>query len=183
MTTRMSKQATSCETSDLRANCEKTGRRAQAAAQILATARGALKDQWLQEVIAALGDRQQEILAANAQDVETAQSLGLTASTIDRLRLTPERLQAAAAGLGQVAALPDPIGRVLDSNVRPNGLQVLKVGVPLGVIFFIYESRPNVTVDAAGLCLKSGNAIILRGGKEALHSNTALVRLLQDSLV
>ncbi len=81
-----------------------------------------------------------------------------------------------------MAALPEPVGRVLDSNIRPNGLQVLKVGVPLGVIFFIYESRPNVTVDAAGLCVKSGNAVILRGGKEALHSNTALHRLLQECL-
>src|SRR5439155_11712080 len=85
-------------------------------------------------------------------------------------------------GLRDIAALPDPVGRVLDSNVRPNGLQVLKVGVPLGVILFLYESRPNVTVDAAGLCVKSGNAIILRGGKEALHSNLALHRLLQDCL-
>ena len=85
-----------------------------------------------------------------------------------------------AEGLREIAALPDPVGRVLDSNVRPNGLKVQKVGVPLGVIFFIYESRPNVTVDAAGLCVKSGNAIILRGGKEALHSNTALHAILQD---
>ena len=117
------------------------------------------------------------MLEANARDIQ-ANERDLTAAQVDRLRLTPERIRAAAAGLREVAALPDPVGRVLDSSVRPNGLQVLKVGVPLGVIFFIYESRPNVTVDAAGLCVKSGNAIILRGGKEALHSNTALHRLL-----
>jgi glutamate-5-semialdehyde dehydrogenase len=101
---------------------------------------------------------------------------------VDRLRLTPERLRAAADGLREIAALPDPVGRVLDSKVRPNGLRVQKVSVPLGVIFFIYESRPNVTVDAAGLCVKSGNAIILRGGKEALHSNTALFQVLRETL-
>src|SRR6185312_5146739 len=101
---------------------------------------------------------------------------------VDRLRLTTDRLRAMATGVREVAALPDPIGRVLDSSVRPNGLQVHKVSVPLGVIFFIYESRPNVTVDAAGLCVKSGNAVILRGGKEALHTNTALHRVLAAEL-
>ena len=93
--------------------------------------------------------------------------------------MTPARLRSAAEGLREVAALPDPVGQVREISVRPNGLEVHKVGVPLGVIFFIYESRPNVTVDAAGLCVKSGNAVILRGGKEALHSNTALHRVLQ----
>jgi glutamate-5-semialdehyde dehydrogenase len=133
-------------------------------------------------VIVELGSRQDEILAANARDLELARNQGLAESIIDRLQLTAKRLQVAAAGLRQVAALPDPIGRVLDSNMRPNGLQVLKVGVPLGVIFFIYESRPNVTLDAAGLCVKSGNAVILRGGKEAVHSNAALCGILRDCL-
>jgi glutamate-5-semialdehyde dehydrogenase len=133
-------------------------------------------------VIVELGGRQDEILAANARDLELARNQGLAESIIDRLQLTAKRLQVAAAGLRQVAALPDPIGRVLDSNMRPNGLQVLKVGVPLGVIFFIYESRPNVTLDAAGLCVKSGNAVILRGGKEAVHSNAALCGILRDCL-
>jgi glutamate-5-semialdehyde dehydrogenase len=119
---------------------------------------------------------------ANALDLGQAAALGLTGALIDRLRLTESRIRAAAAGLREVAALPDPVGRVLDSSVRPNGLHVHKVSVPLGVIFFIYESRPNVTVDAAGLCVKSGNAILLRGGREALHSNTALHRVLQDCL-
>ena len=120
--------------------------------------------------------------AFNARDVAAAEASDLNAAQVDRLRLTPARIRAAASGLREIAALPDPIGRVLDSSVRPNGLKVHKVGVPLGVIFFIYESRPNVTVDAAGLCLKSGNAIILRGGKEALNSNTALHAILQDCL-
>src|SRR5262249_18525931 len=97
-------------------------------------------------------------------------------------KLTPERLHAAAAGLREVAALPDPVGQVRSGGVRPNGLQVYKVGVPLGVILFIYESRPNVTLDAAGLGVKSGNALILRGGSEALHSNLALHGLLGRAL-
>jgi glutamate-5-semialdehyde dehydrogenase len=101
---------------------------------------------------------------------------------MDRLRLTADRVRAAAASLREVQALHDPVCRVLDRRVRPNGLRVEKVSVPLGVIFFIYESRPNVTVDAAGLCIKSGNALVLRGGKEALRSNLALHRILQDGL-
>ena len=97
---------------------------------------------------------------------------------IDRLRLTPKRIEEIAAGLEQVAALPDPIGEVIDSTIRPNGLRIDKVRVPLGVVFFIYESRPNVTADAAAICVKSGNAVILRGGKEAMHSSQAIVDLL-----
>jgi glutamate-5-semialdehyde dehydrogenase len=150
---------------------------------VLATARGALKDGWLRDVAGALVDRAEQILTANALDLAQGEQMGLASSSLDRLRLTPDRVRAAAAGMREVAALPDPISRVLDSSVRPNGLQVHKVGVPLGVIFFIYESRPNVTVDAAALCVKSGNAIILRGGKEAFHSNTALCGILRDCLV
>ena len=104
------------------------------------------------------------------------------AAAIDRLTLTPKSIKQMAEGLRQIAALPDPVGEVREGAIRPNGLQVLKVGVPLGVVFFIYESRPNVTVDAAGLCVKSGNAVILRGGKEALNSNIAIHRLLADEL-
>ncbi len=167
---------------DLAAYCEDLGRRARAAARLLATARGDHKNAWLRRAADALEARGAEILAANEQDLAGARELGLTGAQIDRLRLNPERLRAMAAGLREVAALPDPVGRVLDSSVRPNGLQVSKVAVPLGVIFFIYESRPNVTTDAAGLCVKSGNALILRGGKEALHSNTALHRVLQECL-
>lgn len=168
--------------SDLVAYCEGLGRKARAAARVLATARGACKDRWLLATADALVARSAELLEANARDLAGAREAGLTAAQIDRLRLTQERLAAMATGLREVAAQPDPIGRILDSRVRPNGLEVQKVGVPLGVIFFIYESRPNVTTDAAGLCVKSGNALILRGGKEALHSNTALARLIQDTL-
>jgi glutamate-5-semialdehyde dehydrogenase len=167
---------------NLPAYCEGLARRARAASKIPAAAKGERKNAWLCLAADQLEHDGAAVLEANAQDVAAAPGFGLSTAQIDRLRLTPDRLRSAAAGLRQIAALPDPVGRVLDSNVRPNGLQVLKVGVPLGVILFLYESRPNVTVDAAGLCVKSGNAIILRGGKEALHSNIALHRLLQDSL-
>jgi glutamate-5-semialdehyde dehydrogenase len=162
----------------LQAYCEDLARRARTAARSLANATGSQKNHWLLDVAGALEAQVATVLEANACDV-AANKEKLTEAELDRLRLTPARIQAAAAGLREVARLPDPIGRILDSSVRPNGLQVLKVGVPLGVVFFMYESRPNVTVDAAGLCIKSGNAIILRGGKEALHSNTALHRILQ----
>src|SRR5205807_2798366 len=142
---------------------------------------GAQKDRWLEQAARAVEERAGEIAEANAHDLARADELGLTAAQVDRLRLTPQRLRAAADGLRQVARLPDPVGRVLDSSVRPNGLRVLKVGVPLGVILFIYESRPNVTVDAACLSVMSGNAIVLRGGSEALHTNTLLCSLLRDS--
>jgi glutamate-5-semialdehyde dehydrogenase len=167
---------------DLPAYCTDLGRRARAASRILAASTGAAKNQWLHRAADALEDRRDEILRANEQDLAGANEQGLTKAQIDRLRLTPDRLRGAAAGMREVAALPDPIGRVRESSVRPNGLEVHKVGVPLGVIFFLYEARPNVTVDAAALCVKSGNALILRGGKEALHSNVALHRVLQDCL-
>ena len=167
---------------DLSAYCDDLGRRARGAARTLATSLGQRKNDWLLRAADALETRNAEILDANARDVAAAPGFELTSAQTERLRLTPDRIQTAAAGMREVAALPDPVGRVLDSSVRPNGLLVEKIGVPLGVIFFIYESRPNVTVDAAALCVKSGNAVILRGGKEALHSNTALHRILQDTL-
>jgi glutamate-5-semialdehyde dehydrogenase len=168
--------------SDLAATCAALGRRARAAARELATVTTDRKDAWLRDAAATLESHAEELLAANAQDLAAAEANGLIAAQIDRLRLTPSRLRAAADGLRQVAALPDPVGRVIEGGVRPNGLRVTKVGVPLGVILFLYESRPNVTVDAAALAVKSGNALILRGGKEALYSNTALHRLLQNEL-
>jgi glutamate-5-semialdehyde dehydrogenase len=167
---------------DLASYSMNLARQARAAARELATASGARKDGWLRAGADAVLARCGEILEANEQDLAAAQQGGLSAAQIDRLRLTPERLRAAAAGMREVAALPDPIGRVLSSSVRPNGLEVAKVSVPLGVIFFLYESRPNVTVDAAALCVKSGNAVILRGGKESLHSNSALHRILAEQL-
>ncbi|MBN9117578.1 MAG: glutamate-5-semialdehyde dehydrogenase [Planctomycetes bacterium] len=162
--------------------CADLAKRAKAASTLLAQAPTRAKNQWLLASAAALESRAAELLEANAEDVAAAPGFGLNAAAIDRLTLNPKRLAAAAEGLRQVAALPDPVGEVREATQRPNGLQVLKVGVPLGVVFFIYESRPNVTVDAAALCVKSGNAVILRGGKEAIHSNAALHRLLGDEL-
>ena len=161
---------------------EDLARRARAASRLLAPISGERKNRWLLHAADALERRSAEILVANAKDITGATQANLSAANIDRLRFTPERIRAAANGLREIAALPDPVGRLLDKNVRPNGLVVEKISVPLGVIFFIYESRPNVTIDAAGLCVKSGNAIILRGGKEALASNTVLHAILQDSL-
>jgi glutamate-5-semialdehyde dehydrogenase len=167
---------------DLSAYCLDLARRARAASRALATVAGAAKDRWLSAAASALEERAAAVLAANERDVSGATAAGLTAAQVDRLRLTPARLRAAAAGVREVAALPDPVGQVRSSTVRPNGLEVHKVGVPLGVIFFVYESRPNVTLDAAALCVKSGNAVILRGGREALHSNTALFEVLRETL-
>lgn len=118
------------------------------------------------------------ILSANARDLEAASTFGLTAAQVDRLRLDAARIGSIAKSLRDVAALPDPIGETLSGSKRPNGLEIRKVRVPLGTVFFIYESRPNVTADAAAICVKSGNAVILRGGKEAQHSSHALVDIL-----
>ncbi len=122
------------------------------------------------------------LLKANARDLAAARRNRLPGAMRDRLRLTPERLEGIAEGLRQIVALPDPVGEVTGMTVRPNGLRVGRMKVPLGVIAIIYESRPNVTCDAAGLCIKSGNAVILRGGSEAIHSNSALARLASESL-
>ncbi|QDU46137.1 Gamma-glutamyl phosphate reductase [Symmachiella dynata] len=174
--------ATTATIPDLKSYTREVAERAQQAARGLALASGGQKDDWLRrsaELIRARGD---EILAANEQDIAQAPEYGLNAAAVDRLRLTPERLEGIATALEEVVALPNPVGEVIDSNIRPNGLEVLKVRVPLGVVFFIYESRPNVTVDAAALCVKSGNAVILRGGKEAFHSNQAFYAILQEAL-
>jgi glutamate-5-semialdehyde dehydrogenase len=160
--------------------CRQLAVRAREAADQLAVVTRAPKDRWLLRSAEAILKRSDEILEANGRDLEAATDL--PSAMKDRLKLTPGRLQAAAEGLRQVAALPDPVGQVREGSVRPNGLSVEKVSVPLGVIFFLYESRPNVTVDAAALCVKSGNAVILRGGKEAFHSNTILHRILADEL-
>ncbi len=125
-----------------------------------------------------LAQRTDALIEANRLDLAAASGYGLSAAQIDRLQLTPARIAAMGKALEEVAALPEPIGEVISSSVRPNGLEVQKVRVPLGVIFFIYESRPNVTSDAAGICVKSGNAVILRGGKEAAHSNAAIAEIL-----
>ena len=157
-------------------------RRARVASRLLAPTTTERKNRWLCDAADALVKRTPEILSANAGDMTAARDSGLSAANLDRLKLTPERVAAAAAGLREIGDLPDPVGRVLERNLRPSGLDVKKVSVPIGVILFIYESRPNVTIDAAALCVKSGNAIILRGGKEALASNTILHTILQDAL-
>jgi glutamate-5-semialdehyde dehydrogenase len=158
------------------------GSQARAAARALATTPAAQINAGLEAMARELLAAQADILAANALDVAAAQANGQTAALIDRLTLNPERLAKCAAGLREVIALPSPLGEVLRDWQQPNGLKLTKVRVPLGVIGFIYESRPNVTVDAAGLCLKSGNAVILRGGSEALRSNTALAAALARGL-
>ncbi len=163
-------------------SCRRMAQAARAASVELARVKTERKNAWLRAVADRMQKQSGEILAANAKDVSAAPGYGLSAASIDRLALTPSRIAAAAEGLRQIAALPDPVGEVREGGLRPNGLQVLKIGVPIGVIFFLYESRPNVTVDAAGLCVKSGNAVILRGGKESLHSNTALHAIASSEL-
>jgi len=165
---------------DLKAYCTDVAQRAARAARSLAQLSGAVKNRWLTESAQALHERADLIEAANQQDLAATPGYGLTPAQIDRLTLTTARIADIARGLEEVAALPDPIGETIESTVRPNGLQVAKVRVPLGTVFFIYESRPNVTADAAAICVKSGNAVILRGGKEARHSSQAIVNLLQD---
>ena len=156
--------------------------RARQASRQLAVAPGAQKNAWLRRSAELFRTRTAELTAANRQDIDAAPGYGLTPAMIDRLRLTEERLEGIAVALEEIAVLPDPIGEIFESSVRPNGLLITRVRVPLGVVFFIFESRPNVTADAAAICVKSGNAVILRGGKEALHSNLALHRLLCESL-
>ena len=154
--------------------------RTKAAAAELAAASGAAKNRWLRQSAQQLREKTDDILRANERDIAAAPGFGLTAAQTDRLKLDTSRVAEIASGLEEVAGLPDPIGEVIDSSVRPNGLDVLRVRVPLGVVFFIYESRPNVTADAAAICVKSGNAVILRGGKEAAHSSRAIVELLNS---
>jgi glutamate-5-semialdehyde dehydrogenase len=178
----MSAVVPTSNSTDLSAYCLDLARRARAASRQLATASGTSKNDWLSGTAEVLEQRYDEVLDANEKDLAAAAEMGLSAAQIDRLRLTPARLRDAATGLREVAALPDPVGQVRASAVRPNGLEVHRVGVPLGVLLFIYESRPNVTVDAAALSVKSGNAILLRGGREALHSNAALHRILCHGL-
>lgn len=156
--------------------------RARTASQQLTTVTGEQKLRWLRRVAVGLRENAGDILAANALDLAAAEEKGLSGAMVDRLRLTEDRLAAIGDAVVEIGQLPDPVGEIMESCRRPNGLLVTKVRVPLGVVFFIYESRPNVTVDAAALCVKSGNAVILRGGSEAKHSNQALHRVLSDCL-
>ena len=166
---------------NLTQECLELANRAKAAALELQVLSSQVKNRWLLDAADRIEQAGESILIANAKDLELAPSYGLTESAIDRLRLDPARLSSIAKALRDVAALADPVGECLGGSIRPNGLQIQKVRVPIGVILFIYESRPNVTADAAAIAIKSGNAIILRGGKEAFHSSRAIVEILQAS--
>ena len=158
------------------------GRRARAAARVIARADTATKNRALKEMAAAIERDARRLLEANARDVEDARKRKLDSAMIDRLTLTTKGIAAMADGLRQIAALPDPIGRMTAMKRRPSGIRVGKMRVPLGVVAIIYESRPNVTADAAGLCVKSGNAAILRGGSEAIQSNQAIAACVHAGL-
>lgn len=161
---------------------EEMGKKAKQATRKLFSASSAQKDQALSSIAQMIREHETEILKANAEDVANGKASGLRKALIDRLSLTHERLEGIAAGVENVVGLPDPIGKVDAGWNSPNGLRISKVRVPLGVVGIIFEARPNVTVDAASLCLKSGNACILRGGKEAIHSNLAFGRIMQLAL-
>ena len=166
---------------EIKTALERMGSEAKAAARKLATATTAGKNSWLNAMADAIDANTALILAENSRDMEAGKANGLSAAMLDRLRLDEKRIKGISDGLRHVVTLPDPVGRRLDDIKRPNGLDIEKVSVPIGVIAIIYESRPNVTVDATGLCLKAGNAVILRGGSEALHSNLALAKLISDA--
>jgi glutamate-5-semialdehyde dehydrogenase len=157
-------------------------RAAKKAAREVAKLTGQVKDRALLNIADRLGSRQEEVLQANEKDYDAGRRNGLSEALLDRLLLTPDRLEGLAGDVRNVVMLPDPVGEVLDMRTMPNGLQVGRRRVPLGVIGAIYESRPNVTVDISVLCLKSGNAILLRGGKESVHSNTLLAGLIRDAI-
>ena len=167
---------------DLHALMTALGRRARKAARALALAPTPVKDKALAAAAAAIRARTDEILAANARDVAAADARGIAPSFRDRLLLDAGRVEAMARGLDDIAALPDPVGRVLATFERPNGLKIERVATPLGVVGVIYESRPNVTADAGGLCLKAGNAAVLRGGSESFHSARAIHACLAEGL-
>jgi len=154
------------------------GRQARAAAYQLAQLTSGEKNAILRAMAAAIRERVPELLEANDQDLAVGIEKGLSAAMLDRLRLDEARIEAMAAGIDQVAMLPDPVGLIMESWTRPNGMQIEQVRVPIGTIGIIYESRPNVTADAAVLCFKTGNATILRGGSEAIHSNRAIAAAL-----
>ncbi|WP_303291469.1 glutamate-5-semialdehyde dehydrogenase [Marinobacter sp. SS5-14b] len=158
------------------------GQQARAAAREIARSATAVRNQALLATAVALNEARAELAQANRKDLESGRANGLDDAMLDRLELTPARIDAMIEGLRQVAALPDPIGEITNMTYRPSGIQVGKMRVPLGVIGIIYESRPNVTVEAASLCLKSGNATILRGGSEAIHSNQAIAACLASGL-
>ncbi len=161
---------------------EDYGRRAKSASRVLAVADAVKKNRALELAAKKIKENRDYLIKENEKDIEFAVNNGISSAMVDRLRLTDKRIDDMAAGLLQLVNLPDPIGEVIHGTVRPNGLEILKKRVPLGVIGIIYESRPNVTADAAGLCVKSGNACILRGGSEAINSNLAIAKLFKEAL-
>jgi len=167
---------------DIRAYMQGVGERARGAARALARAETAAKDAALLAMANEIERQQDALLTANRKDLDAGRAHGLDSALLDRLELNPARVKAMAEGLRQIATLADPVGSITDLNYRPSGIQVGRMRVPLGVIGIIYESRPNVTADAAGLCLKSGNATILRGGSEAIHSNRAIAACIQAAI-
>jgi glutamate-5-semialdehyde dehydrogenase len=178
----MNHPAKASETTQIVAYMQSIGRRARTASRILAAASTRNKNAALEAIAADLDAQRSVLIDANAKDLETGRARGLESALVDRLELTPDRLDGMLEGLLQVSGLADPIGQILDMNFRPSGIQVGRMRVPLGVVGIIYESRPNVTADAAALCLKSGNAAILRGGSEAFHSNQAIAASIQRGL-
>ena len=174
--------ATADTTLDVAAYMQDAGRRARAAAREISRAESGRKDAALTAIAAAIEAAGETLRTENARDLAAGAGLGLDAALLDRLELNAERIAAMAEGLREIALLPDPVGSIAAMNFRPSGIQVGRMRVPLGVIGIIYESRPNVTADAAGLCLKSGNAAILRGGSEALHSNQAIAACIHQGL-
>jgi len=169
------------ERGDTMTALEQMGKNAKAAARRLAAA-GVLKDKALLAMAQAIESGENEILSANAKDLKNAKESGMTEALLDRLTLNPGRIAGMAQGIRSVAAQSDPIGTVIGGGVRPNGLKIQHIRVPLGVIGIIYEARPNVTADAAALCLKAGNAVILRGGKEAIFSNTCVAEIMRTAI-
>ena len=164
--------------SDIQQTIHQMGRQAREAAYRLAQLTGEEKNEILRTMAGAIRAASTELIAANAKDLEAGKEKGLSLAMLDRLRLDEARIEAMAAGIDQVATLPDPVGQVMDQWTRPNGIAIEQVRVPIGTIGIIYESRPNVTADAAALCFKTGNATILRGGSEAIHSNVAIAEVL-----
>ncbi|KAF0206450.1 MAG: glutamate-5-semialdehyde [Gallionellaceae bacterium] len=167
---------------DIKQYMKSVGQQARAASRVMAQADTSIKNYALNAIADAILLDSAKLIAANEKDVDAAKANGLDAASVDRLTLTGKAVNGMAEGLRQIAALPDPIGEISDMKYRPSGIQVGKMRVPLGVIGIIYESRPNVTADAAGLCLKSGNAAILRGGSEAIHSNQAIAACVHAGL-
>ena len=178
----MSATVSEIETRDVGAYMQAVGERARAASRSTAVAEPGAKNAALLELAERIVDGRARIKDANAKDMAAGRAAGLDAALLDRLELTDARIESMADGVRQIAGLPDPVGAITGMNARPSGIQVGKMRVPLGVIGIIYESRPNVTADAAALCLKAGNAVILRGGSEAIHSNRAIAELIGEAL-